>query len=51
MDTNITFCVTNNAVLDMVKNLLISAKINNINIVLFTLNNEIVKTRRTVRYH
>ena len=42
MDTNITFCVANNAVLDMVKNL-ISAKRNNINIVLFALDNEIVK--------
>jgi hypothetical protein len=42
-DTNIVFCVANYAVQDMVNNLLISAKKNNVNIVLFALDNEIVK--------
>lgn len=42
-DINITFCVANNAVFDMVSNLLISSKKNNVNIVLFALDNKIVK--------
>jgi len=41
-DTNITFCVANNAVLDMVRNLLISSNKNNVNITLFALDNNII---------
>tara|TARA_Y100000992_G_scaffold75127_1_gene47400 strand:- start:997 stop:1749 length:753 start_codon:yes stop_codon:yes gene_type:complete len=41
-NNTIVFCVANNAVLDMVKNLLYSAVKNSINIVVFALDNEIV---------
>ena len=41
-DKNITFCVANNAISDMVKNLMISAKLNKVKIVLFALDLEIV---------
>ena len=42
-DSNINFCVANNAVLKMVDNLLVSAKLNNISIVLFALDEKIVE--------
>lgn len=41
--SNIVFCVANNGILNMTKNLLISAKNNNIDLVLFALDNQIVE--------
>ena len=38
----VVFCVANNAVIDMTKNLIISATKNNINIILFALDLEII---------
>ena len=43
IDDNIVFCVGNYPVLDMIKNLIISAKMNNISVVVFALDDEIVK--------
>jgi hypothetical protein len=42
-DSNITFCVGTNGVLDMIRNLIFSAKMVNINIIVFALDEEIVK--------
>ena len=42
-DKNINFCVSNNRIHDMVKNLIISCKKNNIKIVLFALDEIIIK--------
>lgn len=41
-DENINFCVANNAISEMVINLMISAKSNNVKLVLFALDNEII---------
>ena len=43
-DPNIIFCVANNAISDMVKNLMISAKKHDVNLVLFALDLEITET-------
>ena len=42
-EPNVTFCVANNGISDMVKNLIISANKNNINLILFALDNKIVE--------